>query len=309
MTDDFHPELRRIARFLPRNAFTRHTVPMVQAMSRLMAGKRRKGVEMVRLPEGVSLRLQRPRTARGCGAAMLWLHGGGYVLGSATQDDDLCRRFAECLGIPVAAPEYRLAPQNPYPAALEDCYVALRWLSQLDGVNPSRIVIAGASAGGGLSAALSLLARDRGEIAPIFQLLVYPMLDDRSSDRPELANNPLHRLWTEKTNRLGWESYLRGADPERAVPARQKDLTRVAPAWVGVGTLDPLHDEDVEYAHRLNAAGVPCSLEIVPGAFHGFDAVAAKTGVSREFFQRQCEAIEAVLKRGLCGFEQHGPRY
>jgi len=297
MVDDFHPELRRIARFLPRNAFTRRSIPLMQAVSRLTARQRRKGVEIVHLPDGISLRLQRPKAARPCEAAMLWLHGGGYVIGSATQDDGLCRRFAEGLSIPVAAPEYRLAPQSPYPAALEDCYTALKWLSRLDGVDPRRIVIAGASAGGGLSAALALLARDSEEIAPLFQLLVYPMLDDRSSYRPEFANNPRHRLWTEKTNRLGWESYLRDADPALAVPARQNDLSRLAPAWIGVGTLDPLHDEDVAYAKRLIAAGVPCDLDIVSGAFHGFDVVAPETVVSRSFFGRQCDAIERALSR------------
>jgi acetyl esterase/lipase len=227
---------------------------------------------------------------------MLWLHGGGYVLGSATQDDALCRQFTERLGIPVAAPEYRLAPQHPYPVALEDCYSTLMWLSRLDSVDPHRIVIAGNSAGGGLTAALALLARDRGEITPLFQLLVYPMLDDRSSHRPELANHPHYRLWTEKTNRLGWDAYLSNADPKRAVPARPKDISGLAPAWIGVGTLDPLHDENVEYARRLNQAGVPTTLDVVPGAFHGFDVVAPKAGVSRAFFDRQCAAVLAALE-------------
>ena len=226
---------------------------------------------------------------------MLWIHGGGYVIGSAAQDDALCRQFAERLGIPVVAVEYRLAPQHPYPAALEDCYAALLWLSRLEGVDPQRIIIAGASAGGGLAAALALLARDRGEIAPLFQLLVYPMLDDRSSARADIAN-PLHRMWTERTNRLGWQAYLGSADPARAVPARHRDLSRLAPAWIGVGTLDPLHDEDVEYAQRLKDAGVPCAIEVVPGAFHGFDVVAAKTSVARAFLDRQCEAMAGALQ-------------
>lgn len=128
----------------------------------------------------------------------------------------------------------------------------------------------------------------------MFQLLVYPMLDDRSSVRAGSAN-AMYRLWTEQSNRLGWEAYLGGADPQRAVPGRQRDLSRLPPAWIGVGTLDLLHDEDVDYARRLIAAGVPCTLEVVPGAFHGFDVVAPRAGVSRGFFNRQCEAMEAVL--------------
>jgi acetyl esterase/lipase len=294
MEAGFHPELRRIARFLPRNAFTRRTMPMLQLLSRWMARKRRQGVAVLTHPGGIGLRLQRPAAPRGCGGAMLWIHGGGYVIGTAAQDDALCRRFVERLGIPVVAVEYRLAPQHPYPAALEDCYDALIWLRQLDGVDPKRIIIAGASAGGGLTAALALLARDRGEIELLFQLLVYPMLDDRSSDSVDIAN-PLHRLWTQATNRLGWDAYLRGADPERAVPARQRALSGLAPAWIGVGTLDPLHGEAVDYARRLVAAGVPCALDVVTGAFHGFDVVAKKTGVARAFFDRQCDAILGAL--------------
>lgn len=295
MEQGFHPELRRIARFLPRNAFTQRTIPVMQLLSRWMARKRRRGVTIVAAPGGVGLRMQRPTQPRNCGAMMLWIHGGGYVIGSATQDDALCRQFADRLGIPVVAVEYRLAPQHPYPAALEDCYAALQWVSRLDGVDPQRIVIAGSSAGGGLAAALAMLARDRAEIAPLFQLLVYPMLDDRTSHRPGIAN-PLHRLWTEQTNRLGWEAYLRGADPEQAVPARRRDLSRLPAAWIGVGKLDPLHDENLEYARRLTAAGVECALEVVPGAFHGFDAIAPKAGVTRVFFERQCEAVHAALK-------------
>jgi len=299
MDQDFHPELRCIVRLLPRNAFTRRTIPLMQALSRMMARKRRKGVEMLRLPKGIGLRAHRPAKPREGGAAMLWLHGGGYVIGSAAQDDALCRQFADRLGIPVFAPEYRLAPQHPYPAALEDCYAALQWLSRLDGVDPGRIVIAGNSAGGGLIAALALLARDRGEIAPLFQLLVYPMLDDRSSHRPELADHPRHRLWTAQTNRLAWEAYLGGADPRCAVPARQLNLARLAPAWIGVGTFDPLHDENVDYARRLKAADVPCAMEVVAGAFHGFDVVAPGANVSRRFFDRQCEAVlEALAAQG-----------
>jgi acetyl esterase/lipase len=294
MEQSFHPELRRIARFLPRNAFTRRTLPLMQWLSRRMARKRRPGVTLVTLPGDISARMQQPSRPRNCGGAMLWIHGGGYVIGSATQDDQLCRQFAERLGIPVIAVEYRLAPQYPYPAALEDCYAAMKWLSQLDGIDPNRIVIGGASAGGGLAAALALLARDRGEITPLFQLLVYPMLDDRSSNRADIAH-PLHRMWTDQTNRLAWDAYLRGADREHAVPGRQEDLSRLAPAWIGVGTLDPLHEENVDYARRLRENGVPCALDVVPGAFHGFDVVASRTNVSRSFFDRQCNAIETAL--------------
>ena len=196
--------------------------------------------------------------------ALLWIHGGGYVMGTAKQDDRLCRRFARELGVTVAAVDYRLAPEHPYPAPLEDCYAALTWLAALPAVDPARVAIGGASAGGGLTAALALLARDRGEVTPTLQLLAYPMLDDRSASGPE---NPNYRLWSPKSNRFGWAAYLGNADPNIAVPARHEDLSGLPPAWIGVGTNDLFHDEDLAYAERLTAAGVPCQVEVVPGAF------------------------------------------
>ncbi|MBX7453887.1 alpha/beta hydrolase [Mycolicibacterium sp. 3033] len=254
----------------------------------------REGVEFVRITPSAAVRLHRPATERTHGGALLWIHGGGYVIGTAAQDDKLCQRFAHRLGLPVASVDYRLAPKHPFPAALEDCYSALAWLARLPGIDPGGIAIGGASAGGGLAAALALLARDRKEVTPLFQLLVYPMVDDRPSRHPGLES-PHYRMWSEKSDRLGWRAYLKGADPTSAVPARCDDLSKLAPAWIGVGTVDPLYAQDVDYAQRLRGAGVPCELDIVEGAFHGFDVIAPKTGVARSFFERQCEALQAAF--------------
>jgi acetyl esterase/lipase len=286
----FHPDLRVIAHLLPGGAFNRRTLPVIRALTRLQALRSPKDVDVAGLPSGISVRLHRPPHLDSAGGALLWIHGGGYVIGSAAQDDRLCRRFADRLGVPVAAVDYRLAPKHPYPAALEDCYEALAWLTRLPGIDPTRVAIGGASAGGGLTAALALLARDRGELAPLLQLMVYPMVDDRSCDRPGVRNRR-YRMWNPNTNRLGWTAYLNGADPQVAVPSRHDDLSGLPPAWIGVGTLDPLYDENVEYARRLKEAGVACDLDIVTGAFHGFDIVAPAAGVSRAFFDRQCEAL------------------
>jgi acetyl esterase/lipase len=290
----FHPDLRVIAHLLPGGAFNRRTLPVIRALTRLQARRSPKDVEVADLPSGISVRLHRPPHPDNAGGALLWIHGGGYVIGSAAQDDRLCRRFADRLGVPVAAVDYRLAPKHPYPAALEDCYEALAWLTRLPGIDPTRVAIGGASAGGGLTAALALLARDRGELAPLFQLMVYPMVDDRSCDRPGVRNRR-YRMWNPNTNRLGWTAYLNGADPQVAVPSRHDDLSGLPPAWIGVGTLDPLHDENVEYARRLEDAGVACDLDIVTGAFHGFDIVAPAAGVSRAFFDRQCEVLRKAF--------------
>jgi acetyl esterase/lipase len=154
------------------------------------------------------------------------------------------------------------------------------------------VAIGGASAGGGLAAALALLARDRGEVTPTLQLLAYPMLDDRSGTGPE---NPNYRLWGPKSNRFGWAAYLGGADPQVAVPARHDDLSGLPPAWIGVGTHDLFHDEDLAYAERLTQAGVPCQVEVVDGAFHGFDLVVPKAAVSQAFYGSQCASLRTAL--------------
>jgi acetyl esterase/lipase len=291
----FHPDLRRVARYVPKQIVTPVTVPFLRAAERLLWRRPPPSdIEVLTLPSGVGIRLFRPEGVTGRAPALLWIHGGGYVIGSAAQDDVLCRRFARELGATVASVDYRLAPDHPYPAPLEDCYSALQWLVRLPSVDPTRVAIGGASAGGGLAAALALLTRDRGEISLAAQLLVYPMLDDRTVDRKDL-DNPGLRLWNQSSNRFGWSAYLGAADPDIAVPARREDLSGLPPAWVGVGTFDLFHDEDLAYAERLKAAGVPCDVEVVQGAFHGFDGIAPKADVSQSFFKSQC----ALLRRAF----------
>ena len=291
--DDIHPELRRVARFAPRRLVYPWTVPLLRRIP--MRGVRDDGVDVVDLPSGAGARLYRPAGANGSTPALLWIHGGGYLIGSPEQDDALCRRYVERLGIAVAAVRYRLAPENPYPAALEDCHDVLTWLAGLPGIDATRIAIGGASAGGGLAAALAFLARDRGEVKPVLQVLSYPMLDDRTVD-PAL-DRPGFRLWNARSNRIGWRSYLGGADPAVAVPARRDDLTGLPPAWLGVGTLDLFHAEDLAYAARLNAAGVPCEVHEAPGAFHGFDGLAPRASVSQQYFDSTCSAMNRAMGR------------
>jgi acetyl esterase/lipase len=270
------------------------TLPILRTLMPLRdrRGKSDADIEVITLSPAASVRLFRPENAPEPGPALLWIHGGGYVIGTAAQDDWICAGFVKRLGITVASVEYRLAPEHPYPAAVEDCYTALTWLAGLPAVDDARVAIGGASAGGGLAAALALFARDRGEITPMFQLLTYPMLDDRSS---ATAENPNYRLWNTRSNRFGWTAYLNGADPQVAVPARRDDLSGLPPAWIGVGSNDLFHDEDLAYAERLAAAGVPCDVEVIPGAFHGFDQVAPKAEVSQRFFDSQCASLRAGL--------------
>jgi acetyl esterase/lipase len=291
---DFHPDLRKVARFAPRSLVGPKSLKVIRKLSAVIqrGGSSKGDVETLILRSGVGVRLHRPTGVSQPGPALLWIHGGGYIIGTAQQDDELCRRFVRELGVTVAAVDYRLAPEHPYPAPLEDCYAALTWMSALPAVDPARVAIGGASAGGGLAAALALLARDRGEVKPTLQLLAYPMLDDRSGST---AENPNYRLWGPKSNRFGWAAYLGNADPKVAVPARHDDLSGLPPAWIGVGTNDLFHDEDLAYAARLTAAGVPCHIETVPGAFHGFDLIVPKASVSKAFFASQCASLRSAL--------------
>ena len=250
----------------------------------------------------VSMRVFRPTDVTGPVPALLWVHGGGLIIGEPEQDDLSNIGFVRELGIVVAAVRYRLAHQVRGPAAAEDVYAALLGLvAQADrlGVDVDRIAVGGASAGGGVAAAAVLLAHDRDQVRPVFQLLVYPMLDDRTVTRTDMDTRHV-RVWTAKSNRFAWTSYL-GGEPggpdvsPYSAPARREDLSGLPAAWIGVGSLDLFRDEDVTYAGRLTAAGVACELQIVPGAFHGFDALFRKTGVARRFWEHQAAALRGAL--------------
>ncbi|OBF92687.1 alpha/beta hydrolase [Mycobacterium sp. 852002-51163_SCH5372311] len=299
MVDDFHPDLRRIARFTPSRVMrmTPRTLPIARTMVAMTAVGGPRDVEVVSLGPGVGVRVHRPAGRMGPVPGLLWIHGGCYVIGCAAQNDKLCRRFARAVGAVVASVEYRVAPEYPYPAALDDCETALEWLLAQPAVDSSRVAIGGGSAGGGLAAALALRLRDQGSAAqPVIQLLTYPMLDDRPAFRPD-PEPERRRMMDQGMNRFGWKSYLRGADPNQAVPARATDLTGLPPAWIGVGTRDLLFTESHEYADRLKNSGVPCVVEVVEGAFHGFDLLAPKKGVSRRFFESQCAALSEAIGR------------
>jgi acetyl esterase/lipase len=236
-------------------------------------------------------------------AAVVWMHGGGYVAGSAGVPVPL-RLAAQANGWLVVSVDYRLAPEARFPAALHDNYAALRWVHRNAaelGVDRSRIAIGGASAGGGHAAALALAARDRGEVPVAYQLLIYPMLDDRTaSTRPARPGTGAF-VWTAASNRFGWSALLarpagRADVPAAAVPGRRGDLAGLPPAFIGVGTLDLFLDEDLAYASALAAAGVPVDLAVVPAAFHAFDGVAPAARASRAFTERWVHALADALK-------------
>jgi acetyl esterase/lipase len=234
--------------------------------------------------------------------AYLHIHGGGYVLGTADSADVANRELAATLSCFIVSVDYRLAPETRAPGSVEDCYAALRWLHGTAAelrIDPSRIAIGGESAGGGLAAALALLARDRGEIPICFQNLVYPMLDDRTAALVKTNPHTGHHLWTHDSNRFGWTALL-GAAPGAvgvspyAAPARAIDLRGLPPALITVGALDLFLEEDIDYATRLMQAGVPTELHVYPGAYHGFD-LATESKVAQAMNRDRLNALRRAL--------------
>lgn len=230
-------------------------------------------------------------TAGASKPVVLHIHGGGYIAGSAGDSQRDIQELAanhDCVAVTV---EYRLAPETPFPGSLEDNYAALLWIFKHAGelgIDPKRIAIKGESAGGGHAAALAIAARDRGEVPICLQVLVYPMLDDRTGSSVKVPPYIGHYIWTAPNNRFGWKSLLgkpagSKSVPAGSVPARVENLAGLPPAWIGVGSIDLFANEDVEYARRLLQAGVPTELHLVPGGYHGFDIFAPQAPLSVAF--------------------------
>lgn len=301
------PELRPIvAKGIPSGVkFDAATLPMMRkAMGAAATSPEER---MIPGPAGapdVRILLVAPPSANKARPAILHIHGGGYIIGSASIAPDL-RQLAKEIDAVIVSVDYRLAPETKFPGSLEDNYAALQWLydhaAEL-GVDRGRIALIGESAGGGHAAALAIAARDRGHIPIAFQALIYPMLDDRTGSSRPVPAHIGRILWTREANRFGWASLLgvpAGSKtvPKGAVPARVANLAGLPPTWIGVGALDLFVQEDIEYARRLVEAGVPTELMVVPGAFHGFNLFGAKTRVGRQFNDAWIDALKRALTR------------
>jgi len=307
---DVHPDLQEVFRKSPRLHYSKKNLWLMRLLISLMSTPKTSenvSIKNVNIPNldgsgTVRVRVYQPLKTAGLSPLLLWIHGGGYIIGRPEMDDLLCAQFVRELGISIVSVDYRLAPQHPFPAGLEDCYSALSWArahAQEFGFDVDRMAVGGASAGGGLAAALAQLAYDRREIPLVFQLLIYPMLDDRTALRTDIDDSS-SPAWSQKSNRFGWESYLGkkiGAEtfPAYAVPARRENLSGLPNAWVGVGTLDVFYEEDLAYARRLREAGITCELDIIPGAFHGFDVFDRNLPVVQDFHRSQIAALRKYL--------------
>jgi len=249
----------------------------------------------------VPIRIYRPRTDTPVRAAVYEIHGGGFMMGSIAMMDAWSMEVAAVLDAVVVSVEYRLAPEHPFPAGVEDCYAGLSWMAanaDTLGVDPARIAIAGQSAGGGLAAATALMAKDRGGPPLCFQLLEIPELDDRL-DTPSMLAFVDTPLWNRPNAVWSWRHYLgpdhRGEVSPYAAPARAEDLSGLPPAFVSTMEFDPLRDEGIHYAQRLMQAGVSVELHNYPGTFHG-SALFTHADVSKRSARDAMEALGRALR-------------
>jgi acetyl esterase/lipase len=237
------------------------------------------------------------------GSAALYLHGGGMIFSLehiGDMYDVAVREYVASSGVPMLVVDYRVAPEHPHPTPVEDCYAALRWLAENAptlGFAPARLAVMGDSAGGGLAAGVGLMARDRGGPAIAQQLLIYPMLDDRTST-PDPQLLPF-LTWTYDDNITGWGALLgdsAGTDrvSQYAAPARADDVTGLPPTYIDTGDLDIFRDEDLTYARRLSDAGVPTELHLHPGCPHAFEALASRADVSRRAINDRLRRLRAL---------------
>ncbi len=252
--------------------------------------------------DALRLRVYRPHRRSGPLPAVLFFHGGAFLIGDPETEEHRCLAYAADGGCVVVSVDYRLAPEHPFPAGVDDCYAALEWTvahaAELD-ADAARLAVAGSSAGGGLAAAVAQMTRDRGGPSLRLQLLNYPVVDDTmtTGSMTAFADTP---LWTNGASAEMWRQYLGdrpGTVSPWAAPARAGSLQGLAPAYVMTCEFDPLRDEGIAYAQRLLHSGVPTELHQYPGTFHGFDLVAPTSQVARRAVAEQVAALVRALAR------------
>jgi acetyl esterase/lipase len=254
--------------------------------------------------ERLRLRIYKPIKLEKNSPGIYWIHGGGFLFGEPEQDEAQSLRWAKEVGAVVVAVDYRLAPEHPYPAALDDCYAGLVWFAREAkslGVDKNRLAVAGASAGGGLTAAVALKARDLGSPSLAFQAPLYPMIDDRFMTPASREDFGL-KVWNNTDNLYAWKAYLgEVAGTEEAneymAPARAKDLSGLPPTYTCVGDLDPFRDDAINYVARLAQARVPVEFHLYPGAYHAFELMAPEAEISRRAMDEYVSVLKKVLKK------------
>lgn len=252
--------------------------------------------------QDLPLRIYRPVGAASSLPCVYWIHGGGMVMGDLDQSDATCERLVAELECVVVSVDYRLAPEHPYPAPVDDCYTGLEWVTEHAadvGADPARIAISGKSAGGGLSAAVALRARDEDGPELCSQLLIYPMLDDRNTTASSRQVTDIG-TWDRDMNVRAWDAYLgdrRAGDdlPPYAAPGRVEDLSGLPPTYLGIGTHDVFRDETRAYADRLIDGGIPTEFHLWPGAYHAYESFAPDAKLSQETWTTRLNAFRRAF--------------
>lgn len=255
-------------------------------------------------PDGspdIGVRIFRPTGATGVLPGIYHIHGGGMVQGSSDEESLIAAMLCERVNSVIVSVEYRLAPENPYPAAVEDCYAGLVWMAQNAqqlGFDSGRLAVYGGSAGGGLAIATALMARDQGGPPICFMLSLYPMIDDRN-ETPSSHEVLDIGIWDRDTNRQAWDWYLGGKPANGyAAPARAENLSGLPSTFIDVGEIDLFRDEDIRFAARLLQAGVPTELHVYPGAYHASEVIAPEAALSRLIWRQRIEALNRALHPG-----------
>jgi acetyl esterase/lipase len=282
--------IRTFLPFFTKNIF----IKCNKMLDKFMKGKCKSNIDYeqkwISRPDGSEMRvcIYSPKHPKENAPGLLWIHGGGYALGIPEQDEHFIKRFIDASNCIVVSPDYRRSMDSPYPAALDDCYTTLLWLrNHCDEykIRKDQLMIGGDSAGGGLTAALSLYARDKNEVAIAFQMPLYPMLDDRMNTESAKDNDA--PVWNSKSNYNAWKLYLGGLFetgnvPFYAAPARATDFTNLPPTLSFVGDIEPFRDETIIYMNKLRESGVQTYFEIYEGCFHAFDFIGSNTSIARK---------------------------
>lgn len=300
---DVEPELRNPVLPFVTVTYSSRTLPLIRPVYRVRSSPG-SGVNVATRAigdRGMRVLITTPHGHRTKRPAVLSPHGGGMIVGSPQLEQMTSGRLARELGAVVVSPDYRLAPESPFPAALDDCMATLQWMRENAddlGIDDERIAVVGRSAGGGLAAAVAQRSHDEGFTLRA-QGLLYPMLDDRTALNDDDEGRGRF-VWTPDTNRFAWTAYL-GREPRRsdappyAAPARRDDLSGLPPAWIGVGELDLYYLEDVAYAEKLRACGVPCELITVPRMYHAADGFVPKAPSMETFIRSLVNHVKAHL--------------
>jgi acetyl esterase/lipase len=246
----------------------------------------------------ITVRIYRPVNATGTLPGVYFIHGGGMVLGTVDGEDPVATRICDEVNAVVVSVGYRLAPEHPHPAPVEDCYAGLVWMTEHAadlGFDPDRLAVYGASAGGGLAIATALVARDRGGPPLAFMMPIYPMIDD-TNETPSSREITDIGIWDRDGNIEAWAWYLGGKPADHyAAPTRAVDLAGLPPAFIDVGTVDLFRDEDIAFAQRLMQAGVPTELHVHPGSYHAAEVFAADAALSTRIWATRLDALRRAL--------------